>query len=104
MENAFGQRLQQLRKAAGLTQAQLAEQIGLSQNGLSQWEAGLREPGISQVAKLCEVLGVKCDAFMEAPAADVAPVPRSRPSVQTAESTGGSKPTASKPQRGKKWK
>lgn len=35
----FGERLQLARLAAGLTQVQLAQQLGVRQNQVSQWEA-----------------------------------------------------------------
>ena len=35
---AFGQRLNELREAAGLTQAQVAEKLGMSQRAYSHWE------------------------------------------------------------------
>ena len=60
----FGSRLRQLREKAGLTQKELAEKAGLSQNGISQWEAGKREPAWSAVLALCGALGVDCRAFM----------------------------------------
>jgi transcriptional regulator with XRE-family HTH domain len=35
---AFGQRLNELREATGLTQAQVAEKLGMSQRAYSHWE------------------------------------------------------------------
>jgi transcriptional regulator with XRE-family HTH domain len=60
----FGPKLRALREAAGLSQKELAEVSGLSQNGISQWERGTREPSWGAVLALAEALGVDCRAFM----------------------------------------
>lgn len=49
MEESIGDRLKRLRKAAGLTQAQLAKAVGLSQSAIGNIEAGLRGYGESVV-------------------------------------------------------
>lgn len=63
--NGFGEKLRRLREEKGLTQVQLAELSGLSQNGISNWEKGMREPSWLNVVALCLALGVDCGAFME---------------------------------------
>lgn len=71
----FSEKLQRFRKDAGLTQQQLAERTEFSQNAISQWETGEREPSWSAVQALAKALGVDCNAFRdESPAADP-PVP-----------------------------
>lgn len=65
MASNFGKRLQELRKAAGLTQKELAEKAGLSQNGISNWETGDRDPVWSIVQALAAALGVDCSEFQE---------------------------------------
>lgn len=74
MENEFGQILQELRKSAGLSQKELAEKSGLSQNGISQWERGEREPTWTAVKTLAAALGVSCEAFQMKPAVEEKPV------------------------------
>ena len=64
----FGERLKELREAAGLTQAELAERAGLSQRAVSHWEQKLREPSWSAVVALSGVLDVDCTAFLSPPA------------------------------------
>ncbi|RKX28431.1 MAG: hypothetical protein DRP71_17400 [Verrucomicrobia bacterium] len=39
-----GDRLLALRRARGVTQAELATELGLTQQGISEWERGLRQP------------------------------------------------------------
>src|SRR5207245_667309 len=43
---AVGVRLRQARQDAGLTQAQLASVLGVTQAAVSNWEAGSRQPSI----------------------------------------------------------
>jgi DNA-binding XRE family transcriptional regulator len=61
----FGNALKRLRAQRKLTQKQLAEKSGLSQNAISHWENGEREPGWSAVVQLAKALGVDCRAFLE---------------------------------------
>jgi transcriptional regulator with XRE-family HTH domain len=74
----FAPRLRELRDRAGLTQKQLAERSGLSQNAVSQWESGIREPSWGAILALADALGVDCRAFQEPPASTPAPK-RGRP-------------------------
>lgn len=59
----FGERLKQLRKAAGLTQAQLAERTGMHVMGVSKLERGQYEPSWPAVKALAKALGVSLAAF-----------------------------------------
>jgi transcriptional regulator with XRE-family HTH domain len=68
----FAARLRDLRKAAGLSQKELAEKTGLSQNGISNWESAIREPSWGAVQQLAAALGVTCEAFADGPAAAAA--------------------------------
>lgn len=65
---AFGERLRELREAAGLSQAELARRTGIAQQSIAVWEAGKSDPGWSKVMKLAEALGVDCRAFQDQPA------------------------------------
>lgn len=53
---ALGQRIATLRKARGLTQVQLAEQLGVAQQTLAHYEAGRLRLLASTLAKLADVL------------------------------------------------
>lgn len=58
-ESNFGQRLQQLRKAAGLTQAELAQRSGLSAKSIAALERGRRQhPHPPTVRALAQALGL----------------------------------------------
>jgi transcriptional regulator with XRE-family HTH domain len=59
----FGERLKELREAAGLTQPELAERAGLNRFGIAKLEQGVREPTWATVQALAKALGVRCSAF-----------------------------------------
>lgn len=46
----------EFRKNKGLSQSELAELINVSQNTISQWEIGIRNPSIKSAIKLAEIL------------------------------------------------
>ena len=60
----FGNRLFQLRKKAGLSQARLGEKVSVSNKAVSKWENGLAKPGLDIVHKLADVLGVTVDELL----------------------------------------
>lgn len=53
-----GSVIRQLRELRGLTQAQLAERISVSDKAVSKWETGRGLPDITLLEPLAEVLGV----------------------------------------------
>lgn len=53
--------LKKLRKEKGLTQAQLAERLNLSQATVASWEVGKRRPDIEFMPTLAEFYGVSVD-------------------------------------------
>lgn len=61
----FGKRMAELRKARGLTQAELGEQIGVNQTAIGSYEIGRRRIPLSQVAPLAEALGVSVAELVE---------------------------------------
>ena len=48
----------ELRKEKGLTQAELAERVGVTGGAVSKWERGLCYPDIEMVGRLAEVFGL----------------------------------------------
>ena len=60
MEN-FGERLKELRLEKGLTQKQLANEIGTTQSAIVYWESNKQEPTISTLKKLCRFFNVSAD-------------------------------------------
>lgn len=53
-----GERVKAARKQAGMTQGELAERLGISYVGVSQWESGRRNPKGSTLERIAEVLDV----------------------------------------------
>lgn len=53
----LGDRLRQARQQSGLTQADLAGKVGVSQGTISHWENGKLEPSKNQTAGLVKILG-----------------------------------------------
>ena len=63
---AFGKRLAELREAAGLTQAALAERGGIPLGTIREIEQGRREPLFSNMQKLAAALNVSLDGWPSA--------------------------------------
>jgi transcriptional regulator with XRE-family HTH domain len=59
----FGKRLQELRTAAGLSQAKLAELSGSSLDSLRNWEQGRAMPKVDTAARLAKALSVSLDTL-----------------------------------------
>lgn len=59
-------KLRDARRAAGLTQAQLAAKVGCDQTQISKLEAGtVAEPSHSLVVRICRALGVQPSQIAE---------------------------------------
>lgn len=70
MSHWNGARLRELRIAAGLSQTELAEKVGVGRDAVARWEAGNREPLWSNVVALAAALGLDCRAFTEEPSTE----------------------------------
>ena len=53
-----GDRMKKARKAAGLTQIQVAQRAGIAVNSLRLYEAGKRQPRLDQLQRIAAALGV----------------------------------------------
>lgn len=51
------------RKAQGLTQAQLAQKLGVSDKSVSKWERGVCLPDVSLFQDICVILGISINEF-----------------------------------------
>jgi transcriptional regulator with XRE-family HTH domain len=58
LNQVFGSNLRHYRKAGALTQAQLAEAIGVSVEMISQMERGVASPSFPTIEKLSDALSV----------------------------------------------
>ena len=55
------ERITFVRKAAGLTQEQLGEKLGVTRQAVSKWESNQATPDALTIARLCAELGVSAD-------------------------------------------
>lgn len=60
----WNQRLAAVRKAAGLTQEQLGELVGVTRQAVSKWESGQAVPDALVIASVCRVLHVSADYIL----------------------------------------
>lgn len=63
-QQKIGRHLAEKRKAKNLTQAQLAEHLGVSDRSVSRWENGATMPDVSLFVPLCDVLDMTLDEFL----------------------------------------
>ena len=61
----FEEKLINLRKQKGLSQEELAEQLGVSRQAVSRWELGQTLPDIVNLVQLCELFGVSADYLVK---------------------------------------
>lgn len=60
----LGERIAEKRKEQGMTQAELAEQMLVTRQTVSRWEAGSALPDIEKIAQLARLLDVSCDYLL----------------------------------------
>lgn len=61
----FHEKLVQLRKRRGLTQAQAAELVDTSRQAISKWESGTGVPALENIKALARVYGVSFDTLLD---------------------------------------
>ena len=71
---AFGQRLRRLRKAKGLTQTELGDQIGISQRVVTYYEREGGSPSPELLVKFAQALGISYEALLGVRRAEAQPV------------------------------
>ena len=59
----FGEKIRRARKAAGLTQRQLADRLGVSNTSVSNWEKDLSRPDADLIQALCAILALQPNDF-----------------------------------------
>jgi len=59
----FPQNLRKIRKERGYSQQRIATAMGVVQGCVGNWEAGTREPKVSELARLAKILGVTSSAL-----------------------------------------
>jgi transcriptional regulator with XRE-family HTH domain len=80
----FGEKLQELRQATGLTQAGLAGKSGVPVGTIRDYEQGKRDPLLSNAQRLAAALSVSLDTFPSVSAESPAnkPGPPRKPSPE----------------------
>lgn len=58
-------KLKELRKARGMSQLKLALELNTSQNTISRYETGEREPGIKELIRIADYFDVSLDYLLE---------------------------------------
>ncbi len=76
----LGEKLTQARKAAGLTQADVAAKLNVSRQAVSRWESGQSKPSTERLLALGELYGVSIDQLLntenvEVPAVETVSAP-----------------------------
>ena len=61
---AFGERLQELRRARGMTQEDFAAQLKVSRQAVSKWEADAAVPELENLIAMSRIFGVTIGALL----------------------------------------
>ncbi len=61
---AFAEKLSALRKAAGLSQEQLADKLGVSRQAITKWETGNGEPTLENLRAVATLFRVSFDELL----------------------------------------
>lgn len=61
----IAKRIKTLREEHGLTQEQLAKELSISRNAISNYENGVRRPDLDLVTKMCDIFNVTLDSFFK---------------------------------------
>ena len=72
-KQTLGEMIAALRRERQLTQAELAEKMGVTDKAVSKWERNLSCPDLSSIPRLAETLGVGVDELIQAKAVPARP-------------------------------
>ena len=78
----FGAFLARTRKACGLTQADLAAQLHVTDKAVSRWERGVGLPDINTLEPLADALGLTLSDLMHCRDPQEAPLPNAEPTLE----------------------
>ena len=62
---SLGEKLNTLRRRAGLSQEQLADRLGVTRQSVSKWESGQAAPELGKLVALSELFGVSVDYLVK---------------------------------------
>ena len=63
--NQMGNKIARKRKDLGMTQITLAEELNVTRQTVSRWEAGTVLPDIDKISDIASILGVSCDYLLK---------------------------------------
>ncbi|MBR4163742.1 MAG: helix-turn-helix transcriptional regulator [Solobacterium sp.] len=63
--NELGNKIAQKRKDVGMTQTEFADQMHVTRQTVSRWEAGTVYPDIDKIADIASILHVSCDYLLK---------------------------------------
>ena len=61
----IGENIRKARKAAGVSQKELAERLQVYQKDISRWENGERTPTMEVFTKICRELNASADEILQ---------------------------------------
>ena len=62
---SMGEIISTLRKEKGMTQKEIADQLGITDKAISNWERNIAFPDTATIPKLAEILGVSVEDLMQ---------------------------------------
>lgn len=62
--NEFSSRLREVRKDTGMSQGEVASEIGVTKSAYANYEQGIREPSLKVLKAICDALDVSCDYLL----------------------------------------
>ena len=65
-QEKIGRFISELRKEKGMTQANMAEQLGITDRAISKWETGKSMPDSSIMLELCDLLSINVNELLKA--------------------------------------
>ena len=87
----FEEKLMALRKKAGLSQEELAEQLGVSRQAVSRWELGATQPDAPNLLKLSDLFSVSIDWLLREGDTAEAEAAQTKAALQTEKEQKGHK-------------
>lgn len=78
MKQTMGAMIAALRKERGMTQAELAEKMNVTDKAVSKWERDLSCPDINSLPRLAELFEISVDELMQAKHSTAAPTLRAK--------------------------
>ena len=61
---SIAEKIKYLRESAGMTQSELARNLGLSRSGVNSWEMGLSIPSTQYIVELAKTFDVSADYLL----------------------------------------